>query len=87
MWERGHRTPDRAALLKLADFFSVSLDCLLEHEVKEKAEQKKTPELLLESLGLNEENERMLREYLNLIMIKQMRDDNAEIADELAVKD
>lgn len=78
-YEYGKREPDIATLKKLADYFCVSVDYLIEHNCENKlditsltAEQKELVDLIQQ---LNQDNCRLLNAYANGLMEAQKKQD------------
>lgn len=63
MYETGQREPDFETLEVLADFFNVNMDTLLGKSV---AEDKKTPDTLIDVEGLSEDKRALVKRILAL---------------------
>jgi len=73
MWETGKRIPYSDMLIKIANYFKVSIDYLLgnEHNSKKQEEQLNEQEVLkkaLQKVGFMEKNEDLSNEELNKLM-------------------
>ena len=68
-WEKGKRIPDSDMLIKLANFFGVSVDFLLGNEQKKSEEEEiETLRQLLIKSGFMKQNEDLSKEKLNMLM-------------------
>lgn len=80
-YENGKREPDIETLKKLADYFNVSIDLLLDNNKNDLMENL-TPEVLIlikKISSLSEESKKDLEEYIKLLKI---RDDTESTRDE-----
>ena len=78
-YEYGKREPDIATLKKLADYFCVSVDYLIEHNCKNKIDLTSLTEEQQESIQLiqqlSQENCKLLNAYANGLMEAQKKQD------------
>lgn len=77
LYENGKRAPDYGTLLKIADFFSVSTDFLLEREEKENlsAPEKQLPDILYRVLDLSDEKQKEVFAFIEFKEMQQKRED------------
>lgn len=72
LWESGKRQPDQETLMRLASYFSVTVDYLLGHESPDQIEKAPTPDdaraeakMLLE--GMDDEQYQAALQYLKFL--------------------
>ncbi|MFI3211481.1 MAG: helix-turn-helix transcriptional regulator [Peptostreptococcaceae bacterium] len=78
-YESDERSPDKETLVLIADFFDVSLDYLLcRSDIKNSSHLKKikNSDVVNELLELEEDNINQMREYLQLLKLKEYMNKN-----------
>lgn len=75
-YETGMHQPDNVTLMKIAEFFDVSVDYLLGKNDNKEKTNNKVNELLPDIDDLTPENKEDLRKYYELLKIKQKVDEN-----------
>ena len=88
MWETAKRTPDSAMLIRLADFFDVSVDYLLGRDFETKKEAPQAAELsgmeetvLILFRGLDREDKAALLSYLHFLSYTHAQKEDAQRSD------
>lgn len=85
LYETNRREPDYTTLIKIADYFNVSVDYLLGRtDIKDpmnKIESEFNKSFNIEDLS--PESREDLKKYIELLKLKDMQERNSEISDEL----